>query len=108
MKCIDAVEGLIISVLKEFFSEYCPSRDDSEYTLNVKIILKAADKFVREHKEIIGDPEILTKILYEHARELWITDMMKRHLPEETDIEKERDYYTYYFDHLYSQGVYPP
>ena len=63
MKCIDAVEGLIISVLKEFFSEYCPSRDDSEYTLNVKIILKAADKFVREHKEIIGDPEILTKIL---------------------------------------------
>lgn len=107
MKCIDAVEGVILSVVREFFSEYCPSRDDSEYALNIKIIIKAVEKFVREHKEIIGDSDILKKILYEQSRDLWISDMIKR-LPEDSDIEKEREYYTYYFDHLYNNGAYPP
>lgn len=107
MKCIDAVEGVIISIVKEYFSEYCPSRDDSEYTLNIKIVLRAVDKFIRDNKEIFGDSEILKKILYEYSRDLWIADLIKR-LPEDSDIEKEREYYTYYFDHLYNHGVYPP
>jgi hypothetical protein len=108
MKCIDAIEGVIISVLKEFFSEYCPSKDDSEFALNVKIIIKAVDRFVREHREIIGDSEILRKILFEFSRDLWIEEMLKRHNPEEADLEKEKEYYTYYFNHLYNQGIYPP
>lgn len=109
MKCIDSIEGVIISVLKEYFSEYCPSRDDSEFALNVRIVLKGVDRFVREHREIIGDSEILKKILFEFSRDLWITDMIKKHHnPEETDIEKEKEYYTYYFNHLFNQGIYPP
>lgn len=108
MKCIDAVEGLIFSVLKEFFSEYCPSKDDSEYILNVKIILKAVDRYVRDHKEIIGDPEIVRRILYEHARDLWMTEILKRHQPDDTDLDKKKEYYIYYYDHLFIHGVYPP
>jgi hypothetical protein len=114
MKCIDAIEGTVKSVIKELYATYIQNSacaDDSEYICNVKTVIQATDQYVRTHPEFIEDPQILKQVLYEYSRNLWLLGKEPATVHSETatglmDSHNE-DYQTYYYDYIYNRGVYP-
>ncbi len=110
MKCIDAIEGTVKSIIKEIHSTYTRnSADDSEYIYNVKTVINATDQYVRSQPEFIENPEILKQVLYVYSRNLWLLGQQPAAVESKTsalDSENE-EYQTYYFDYLYNRGVYP-
>ena len=114
MKCIDAIEGTAKSIIKELHTNHIQngvSADDSEYIYNVKMVINATDLYVRDHPELIEDPQILKQVLYEYSRNLWLTGQEpgKTHSDVATG-QTESDpleYQTYYYDYIYNRGVYP-
>ena len=62
MKCIDAIEGTVKTIIKELYAVHAQnnaSADDSEYIYNVKTVINATDQYVHLHPEFIEDPQIL-------------------------------------------------
>jgi hypothetical protein len=114
MKCIDAIEGTVKSIIKELYATHMQSSsgaDDSEYICNVKTAINATDQYVRLHPEFIEDPQILKQVLYEYSRDLWLLGKEPATAPSETapvlaDSENG-EYQTYYYDYIYNRGVYP-
>jgi hypothetical protein len=114
MKCIDAIEGTVKSIIKELYAVYIQNSanaDDSEYIGNIKSVINATDQYVRTHPEFIEDPQILKQVLFEYSRDLWLAG----NVPETTIAESATglkdsgndEYQTYYYDYIYNRGVYP-
>jgi hypothetical protein len=114
MNCIDALEGSTKNIIIKLHEVFIDGRvDDSEYIRNVKAILNGVNEFVRSNREIISDPKILEQVLYEFARELWLSGLKKR-LEQESESEdsinenpEDKEYYEYYFDYIFAHNNYP-
>jgi hypothetical protein len=111
MKCIDAIEGTVKSILTRIHAVSIEDNlDDTEYVRNVKAIIDATDQFIRSNPELVEDPRLLSDVLYRYSRDLWLMNLQgSGHNPgrtEETPPENE-EYQTYYYDYLYHRGIYP-
>ena len=108
MKCIDAVEGTVKSIIKEIYLTHTRnSADDSEYIYNVKTVIDATDQYVRSQPEFIENPEILKQVLYVYSRNLWLLGQQPAEPKANTMDSENEEYQTYYFDYIYNRGIYP-
>jgi hypothetical protein len=114
MKCIDAIEGTVKSIIQDLYAAHVQDgaiADDSEYIGNIKTVITATDQFVRLHPEFIEDPQILKQVLYEYSRDLWLKGKAPETALAEaatSPADSENDeYQTYYYDFIYNRGVYP-
>jgi len=115
MKCIDAIEGTAKSILVEFMKIYeRDGLDDTEFVRNIKAVLDGVDEFVRQNMEIVEDPQTVNKVLYEFSKTRWLENLQKIRADTAESIrqtqtqEAENDGYDeYYFDYIYSHGMYP-
>ncbi|MFP4477380.1 MAG: hypothetical protein ACLFOY_17590 [Desulfatibacillaceae bacterium] len=113
MNCIDAIEGVLKSILEGFQRRFADGElDDSEYARNVKTLIESAAPFVGENKEIGTSPDLLRKVLYESSRDWWVNyvkSLQEKDAEEdgETIPEGDEGYMEHYFDYLYHRGVYP-
>jgi hypothetical protein len=111
MKCIDALEGTIKSILTQLHHICIEDRlDDSEYVRNVKAVISATDQYLLNNPELVEDTQLFGKVLYQHARNLWLQGQLAADQavdPAEQMTEEKEEYQTYYFDYLYNRGVYP-
>jgi len=111
MNCIDAVEGTtknIIDGLFQLFVEY--NLDDTEYIRNIKTVMDSTDVFLQNNKELYGNPHTLKKVLYEHAKDLWLNNVFNKIGADNISREQVSDkieYNGYYFDYIYNHGTYP-
>ena len=106
MNNLDAIEGSVKSILEKLHGLWIDTHlDDSEYIRNTKAVIEAADQFIQENREITSDPEILIDVLYQYAKELWLTHKMTVEKPVGAE---NGDYSEYCFDYIYKHGVYPP
>ncbi len=114
MNCIDAIEGTAKCIIDHLHTLYIEERlDDSEYIRCVKTIINATDTYLNKHQEIITDAGSLTTGLYAYSKELWL----KCQNTEENDpanvgehaivIQPNDGYQDYYYDYIYSHGLYP-
>jgi len=109
MNNLDAIEGSVKSILEKLHGVWIDTHlDDSEYIRNTKAVIEAADRFIQENREITNDPEILIEVLYQYAKELWLTHKMTVEMPVSGKNEENGDYSEYCFDYIYEHGVYPP
>jgi hypothetical protein len=114
MKCIDAIEGTVKSIIKELYATHVQdsaNADDSEYIYNVKTVIHATDQYVHTHPEFIEDPQILKQVLYKYSRSLWLLGKDPATVHPDismglTDSAND-EYQTYYYDYIYNRGVYP-
>ena len=112
MKCIDAIEGTVKSILQQIHSVSLDQNlDDSEYVRNVKAVIDATERFIQNNPEVVDAPELIKQVLYLYSRNLWL---MHQQSAEHIDAEKidssisdNEEYQTYYFDFLYHRGFYP-
>lgn len=113
MNCIDAIEGTAKSIIAELFQLFSEERlDDTEYIRNIKAVITGMDVFTNENKEIVSDPQMLSQVLYEFSKRLWLnnleTDRKSECGPEdETTAPSDARYDDYYFDYIYKHGEYP-
>ena len=114
MKCIDAIEGTVKTIIKELYAVHVQnsaSSDDSEYIYSVKTVIHATDQYVHMHPEFIEDPQILKQVLYEYSRDVWLLGKEPTTVPAETvtglSKSENDEYQTYYYDYIYNRGVYP-
>ncbi len=112
MKCIDVIEGTVKSILTQVRAVSIEDRlDDTEYVRMVKAIIDATDQFVGNNPELVDDPQVLKRVLYEFSRTLWLTNQPAAEEPpaekSETTNSDGTEYQTYYYDYLYHRGLYP-
>jgi hypothetical protein len=108
MKCIDAIEGTVKSIILAIHSAHTRnSADDSEYIYNVKTVIDATDQFVRNQPEFIENPDILKQVLYVYSRNLWMLGQQPAETKPGAMDSANEEYQTYYFDYIYNRGVYP-
>jgi hypothetical protein len=114
MKCIDAIEGTAKYIIKELHTTHIQSgaqADDSEYISHVKTVITAIEQYVRDHPELIEDPQLLKHVLYEYSRSLWLQSQepATTHSDTATGLtdSANEEYQTYYFDFIYNRGFYP-
>ena len=73
MKCIDVIEGTVKSILTQVLSVSIEDRlDDTEYVRMAKAIIDATDHFVSNNPELVDDPQLLKRVLYDFSRNLWL------------------------------------
>jgi hypothetical protein len=111
MKCIDAIEGTVKCILDRMYTLGVEAGlDDSEYVRNVRAVIDSVDDYLKLNPELISDPDLLKKVLYDYSRKLWLTTQATAATVTETcgnGAVTEQEYQTYYFDYLYHQGLYP-
>ncbi len=109
MNCIEAAEGTAKAILINLLDLAMEYRMDvSEYIRNVKAAVDAAVSFVKNNPEISDTPDILRDILYDFARQLWLTRTEKGTDPDQTEAEKaDVEYQAYCYDYIYAHGNYP-
>lgn len=112
MKCIDVIEGTVKSILNQVRTVSIQDRlDDTEYVRMAKAIIDATDQFVGENPELIDDPQLLKRVLYDFSRNLWLMNQEGAEAPPEVKSEvaasENKEYQTYYYDYLYHRGLYP-
>ena len=106
MNNLDAIEGSVKSILEKLHGVWIDAHlDDSEYIRNTKAVIEAADRFIQENREITSNPEILIDVLYQYAKELWLTHKMTVEKPV---AGENGDYSEYCFDYIYKHGVIHP
>ena len=110
MNCIDAIEGTVKSILTRIcIASNEDAMDMSEYIRRVQTLLEATRSYVVSNPEITPDPDVLTGVLYGHARDNWIE--VARRSPEASESnepeQEAREYLSYCFDYLFSHGTYP-
>jgi hypothetical protein len=112
MKCIDAIEGAVKTILSHIHAVSIEDNlDDTEYVRNVRSIIEATHQFIVNNPEIVDNPQLLKDVLYGYSRTLWLTNQQPRPQeepakPQDIDTERE-EYQTYYYDYLYHRGIYP-
>ena len=111
MKCIDILEGATKCILAGLY-QLCISDnlDDSEYVRSVKSVIDAVEGFLQKNPEVVDDPGLLKHVLYVYSRNLWLFgNQAEDTAAKPTDMlsEEQEEYQTYYFDYLYSRGLYP-
>lgn len=113
MNCIDAVEGVVKDIIVNIHqASLAGPMDDTEYIRTVKTVIEGASRYILSNRELVPDPELLGKVLREFAREIWLVPERSSQAEEDSGDTSENpfdeDYYTYFFDHIYNHGVYPP
>jgi hypothetical protein len=113
MNIIDAIEGsarYIIDILRLRLND--GELDDTEYIKNVQTVIDAQTRFVSDNNEIACDPKVLKEILYIYSKELWLEVIERRNISapigEQGETINNREYLQYYYDYIYTHGVYPP
>jgi hypothetical protein len=102
MQSIDAIEGAVTYILENLHMQAGESGlDDTEYIGNVRAVMEAVGRFIDENREIISEPSMLHKVLYGHARNLWVSKV------NESETSPDDPYSEYYFDYIYKHGTYP-
>lgn len=113
MNCIDAVEGTVKKIVDHTYEDLVSDRmDDTEYIRNIKVVIEAVDTFINENREIANHPEVIKKILYDYAKEKWMTHRTQlrnknKNIIQEEDGPMDFDYFYYYYDYIYDRGVQP-
>lgn len=112
MKCIDAIEGTVKTILQQLLVVSIEQNlDDSEYVRNVKAVIDATERFIQNNPEVVDDPELIKQVLYVHSRNLWLVQNQGAGQSEIDQAEglasDDDEYQTYYYDYLYNRGNYP-
>lgn len=113
MNFIDAIEGTGCSILQRLYRSYLDSRrDDSEFIGNVKMVIEGIEAFIQAHAELMIQSDVVVKVLYNHARQLWLegdeTEAAEKSGDGDGSAEDDSAAYRrYYFDYIYQHGVYP-
>jgi len=112
MKCIDAIEGTVKSILERMHAVCVEERlEDSEYVRNIKAIIEGAKQFAIKNPEVVDHPDLLEHVLYVYSRNLWTVSQQPAGQVAPTKTEDSRadneEYQTYYYDYLYHRGLYP-
>ncbi len=113
MNCIDAIEGTVKSILRQVCQASVEAdSDDSDYVQKVKVILKATEKYAKKNRDVVPQPEILGKVLYEYSRSLWLnrkktSNSSKNAANKKTLNDENHDYQVYYYDYLFHNDQYP-
>ncbi|RJQ70722.1 MAG: hypothetical protein C4519_20605 [Desulfobacteraceae bacterium] len=112
MKCIDAIEGTVKSILTRIHTVTVEDNlDDTEYVRNVKAVIEATDHFIRGNPELVEDPQLLNDVLYRYSRNLWLLNLQGAKQvvsgPTEDSAVENEEYQIYYYDYLYHRGIYP-
>lgn len=113
MNFIDAIEGTGRSILQRLHQGYLDgSRDDSEFIGNLKMVIEGIEAFISTHAELMIPADVVVKVLYNHARQLWLEgDGAEETEKKDGAISSEENetaaYRRYYFDYVYQHGVYP-
>ncbi len=114
MNYIDAVEGSVCMIFQRMHQSYLNgTRDDSEFIGNVKMVIDGVQDFIQAHPELMIAHDVVWKVLYNHAKQLWLKSSADE--KESTDSEKPANeddpestaYRNYYFDYIYQHGAYP-
>ena len=108
MNCIDGIEGVAKKVIESIHRMHRENRtDDSEFAQSVKAVIAGTNAFVMENREVIHDPELLTRELYNFSKMLWLETRQQEDIPEEADADEDADFFGYYFDRIYNRQDYP-
>lgn len=111
MKNIDAVEGIVKYILTALHQYSIANRiEDTDYISNVKTIIEATKLFLEHNIEIIDDPQLVTDILYQFSKDLWlkyVDDIKKNELQDTESLAEHHEYNEYYYDYIYHHGIYP-
>jgi len=111
MKCIDAIEGTVKTILNHMHAVSIEDHlDDTEYVRNVRAVIEATYQFIVNNPEIVETPQLLKDVLYGYSRRLWLSGQQPSAPPpaEQTGTAaEEEEYQTYYYDYLYHRGIYP-
>jgi len=108
MKCIDAIEGTVKTILNHMHAVSLEEHlDDTEYVRNARAVIEAAYQFIVNNPEIVEDPQLLKDVLYGYSRRLWLSGQQPPPPAEQTGKAEEEEYQTYYYDYLYHRGIYP-
>ena len=111
MKCIDAIEGAVKTILNHMHAVSIEDHlDDTEYVRNVRAVIEATYQFIVNNPEIVETPQLLKDVLYGYSRRLWLSGQQPSASPpaEQTGTAaEEEEYQTYYYDYLYHRGIYP-
>ena len=111
MKCIDAIEGTVKSILNQWHGLCVEHQlEDSEYVRNVKSVIDGTGLFLAENPEVVENPQLLLDELYSYSRELWLGCQQGS---DDTGIQttppdaETLEYHIYFYDYLYHRGIYP-
>lgn len=109
MNCIDAIEGTAKTLLLKFVDISSDYRlDASEYVRSVKAVIDAAVHFIRNNPEVSETPELVREVLYDYAKEQWLTRLEKNVDPNQPAVGKpDIEYQAYCYDYVYVHGNYP-
>ena len=114
MNCIDAIEGSAKSIIDRLHQVFLDDKlDDADFIRNVKAVLKGTESFVESSTELLHDPKVMSKVLYDYSKDLWMSalnDRLKREAEEEGrewDEKENKEYYEYYYDYIYVHSIYP-
>ena len=113
MKCIDAIEGTVKSILQQLHGLCIDQNlDDTEYVRNVKAVIDATRSYLTNNPEAVENPQLLTEVLYTFGRSLWLSARQPNTGDEFTKndsslTEESQEYQTYFYDYLYHRGIYP-
>ena len=113
MKCIDAIEANVKSIMQRLHAMYIEDRlDDSEYIRNMKAVIGGTADFVKNNPEVIEAPELLLQVLYHYSRDLWLRSQQAPDAGSQEERaspmdDRDGEYETYYYDYLYHRGLYP-
>jgi len=109
MNNLDAIEGSVKSILEKLHGVWIDSHlDDSEYIRNTRAVIEATDRYIQENREITNAPNILTQVLRQFAKSLWLNHKTTVEKTTAGDSDDNGDYSEYCFDYIYEHGVYPP
>ncbi len=107
MNCIDAIEGTAKGIIDRFYDIYLEDhQDDTEFIRDIKSVIEATEQFVKKNQELISDPGMLKKILYDYAKKKWMENLERPPESQDTDADGF-GYYDYYFDYIFDHGAYP-
>jgi len=113
MNNIDAIEGTIKSVIFQLHHQFIDHlQDDTEYARNIKAVLGGVQIFLDANREVAPQSDVVIRVLYGFAKDLWrsrLTAMRTGESAADTAAASENEGYDdYYFDYIYTHGVYPP
>lgn len=113
MQHIDAIEGVVKSILSEMFhASAVDSPDDTDYIRSVKIIIRASVDHVQNFTDSAGASTAIQNALYSHAKNLWLNHIKKIRQSEpdacKSSEENQDGYDSYFFDYIYKHDSYPP
>lgn len=114
MNCIDAIEGTVKSIIDRLHVMYIQERlDDSEYIRCIKSVINATETYVQGQEEIAAEPNVLKNRLYAYSKALWLARQAVEQSASRAAngnvvvIQPNDGYQDYYYDYIYSHGLYP-